>query len=145
MPVHQCLWQARTKTAPRNAPYPSSELPQNDGADVGRLVTYRLCGRVGRSDRPGTSAASVTERQAEATHESPVASGSVSSDEPYVRLPDLIELTLAEAGELLEVLDVAVATARTEGERIAAREVAEMITAKLWPELGVLLNDDDEA
>jgi hypothetical protein len=69
----------------------------------------------------------------------------VSSDEPYVRLPDLIELTLAEAGELLEVLDVAVATARTEGERIAAREVAEMITAKLWPELGDLLNDDDEA
>lgn len=69
----------------------------------------------------------------------------MSSDEPYVRLPDLIELTLAEAGELLEVLDVAVATARTEGERIAAREVAEMITAKLWPELGVLLNDDDEA
>ncbi|MFP5580155.1 MAG: hypothetical protein ACLGIZ_18245 [Acidimicrobiia bacterium] len=69
----------------------------------------------------------------------------MSSDEPYVRLPDLIELTLAEAGELLEVLDVAVATARTEGERIAAREVAEMITAKLWPELGDLLNDDDEA
>lgn len=69
----------------------------------------------------------------------------MSSDEPYVRLPDRIELTLAEAGELLEVLDVAVATARTDGERNAAREAAEMITVKLWPELGDLLEDDDEA
>lgn len=69
----------------------------------------------------------------------------MSSDEPYVRLPDRVELTLAEAGELLEVLDVAVATARTEGERAAAREAAETMTAKLWPELGDLLNDDDEA
>lgn len=74
-----------------------------------------------------------------------VASGIVSSEEPYVRLPDRIELTLAEAGELLEVLDVAVATARTDGERTAAREAAEMITAKLWPELGDHLDDDDEA
>lgn len=69
----------------------------------------------------------------------------VSSDQPYVRLPDRVELTLAEAGELLEVLDVAVATARTDGERTAAREVAEMITAKLWPELGDLFDDGDEA
>ena len=69
----------------------------------------------------------------------------MSSDEPYVRLPDRIELTLGEAGELLEVLDVAVTTARTQGERSAAREAAEMITAKLWPELGDLFEDDDEA
>ena len=69
----------------------------------------------------------------------------MSSDEPYVRLPDRINLTLAEAGEVLEVLDVAVATARTDGERTAARKAAEMITAKLWPELGDLLEGDDEA
>ena len=69
----------------------------------------------------------------------------MSSDEPYVRLPDRVELTLAEAGELLEVLDVAVATARTDGERAATRQAAELITAKLWPELGDLLEDDDEA
>lgn len=69
----------------------------------------------------------------------------MSSDEPYVRLPDRIEMTLAEAGELLEVLDVAVATSRTDGERTAAREAAEMITVKLWPELGDLLEDDDGA
>lgn len=52
---------------------------------------------------------------------SAVASASVSSEEPYFRLPERIELTLAEAGELLEVLDVAVATARTDEERTAAR------------------------
>jgi hypothetical protein len=48
----------------------------------------------------------------------------VSSDDPYVRLPEHIELSLAEAGELLEVLDVAVVAARTETERTAARQAA---------------------
>ncbi len=67
----------------------------------------------------------------------------MSSDEPYVRLPHRIDLSLAEAGEMLEVLDVAVATARADGERSAARDAAEMITAKLWPELGDLLDDDE--
>lgn len=88
----------------------------------------------------------ITERAStKGVDSSPVASATVSSEEPYVRLPDRIELTLAETGELLEVLDVAVATARTHGERTAAREAAEMITAKLWPELGDLLEDDGEA
>lgn len=67
----------------------------------------------------------------------------MSSADPYVRLPDRVELTLAEAGHLLEVLDVALATARSDGERTAAREAAEIITAKLWPELGDLLDDDE--
>lgn len=69
----------------------------------------------------------------------------VSSGEPYVRLPDRIDLTLAEAAEVLEVLDLAVETASSDSERTAAREAAEMITAKLWPELGDLFEDDDEA
>ncbi|HAS09816.1 MAG TPA: hypothetical protein DCS55_04745 [Acidimicrobiaceae bacterium] len=69
----------------------------------------------------------------------------MSSGEPYVRLPDRIDLTLAEAGEVLEVLDLAVETAISDSERTAAREAAEMITAKLWPELGDLFEDDDEA
>jgi len=73
----------------------------------------------------------------------PVASPTVSSDDPYVRLPEHIEVTLAEAGELLEVLDVAVATARNDDERSAARDAAEMITAKLSPELGDPLDDDE--
>jgi hypothetical protein len=68
----------------------------------------------------------------------------VSSDEPYVRLPDRIALTLAEAGELFEVLDVAVATATSDEERRSARLAAEMVTRKLWPDLGDLFQDDDE-
>jgi len=64
----------------------------------------------------------------------------VSSEEPFA-LPDRIELTLAEAGELLEVLDIAVATARTGAERTAARAAGEMITTKVWPEIDDLLED----
>lgn len=62
-----------------------------------------------------------------------------------MRLPDRIEVTAAEAGQLLEVLDIAAATARTDEERIAVREAVRMITAKLWPELGDLLDGDEEA
>ena len=43
------------------------------------------------------------------------------------------------------MLDVAVATARIEDERTAAQEAVEMITAKLWPALGDLLEGDDDA
>jgi len=69
----------------------------------------------------------------------------VSAEDPYVRLPDHVELSLAEAGELLEVLDMAATMARTDAERSAVRDAAHMITAKLWPDLGDLLDGDDEA
>ena len=69
----------------------------------------------------------------------------MSRDDPFVRLPDHIELSLAEASELLEVLDIAATTARTDEERLAVRETVRMITARLWPELGDLLDGDDEA
>lgn len=69
----------------------------------------------------------------------------MSSDDPYVRLPDHVELSLAEAGELLEVLDIAASTARTDEERMAVRDAARMITVKLWPELGDLRDGGDEA
>jgi hypothetical protein len=69
----------------------------------------------------------------------------VSSDDPYVRLREHIELSLAEAGELLEVLDVAVVAARTETERTAARQAANMITEKLWPGFDDLLDGEVEA
>ena len=42
-------------------------------------------------------------------------------DDPFVRLSDHIVLTPAEAAQLLEVLDIAVATAGTEEERVAVR------------------------
>lgn len=69
----------------------------------------------------------------------------VSWDDPFVRLPDRIELTAEEAGHLLEVLDLAAATARTDEEHLAVAEAVRMITSKLWPELGDLLDGDDEA
>lgn len=67
----------------------------------------------------------------------------VSSDDPYVQLPDHIELSLAEAGAVLEVLDIAAAAGRSEDELMAVAEVARMITAKLWPEFGDLLDGDE--
>ncbi len=75
---------------------------------------------------------------------SPCTVPAVSSDDPYVRLPEHIELTLAEAGELLEVLDIAAVVARTDDERAAVSDAAHMITTKLWSELGDLLDGDDE-
>lgn len=69
----------------------------------------------------------------------------VSSDDLYVQLPDHVELSLSEGGELLEVLDIAATAARTDAERSAFRGAAHMVTVKLWPELGDLLDGDDEA
>ena len=69
----------------------------------------------------------------------------MSRDDPFVRLPDHIELTPAEAGQLLEVLDVAAANVRTDDESSAVRDAVRMITENLWPELGELLDGDDEA
>lgn len=69
----------------------------------------------------------------------------MSSEDPYVRLPDHIELSLAEAGQLLEVFDIAATAARTDVERAAVDDAAHMITIKLWPELGDLLDGDEEA
>jgi hypothetical protein len=63
--------------------------------------------------------------------------------DPLVELPDHIELSLQEVTAVLEVLDQAEATARTEAERLAAREAIQLITAKLWPDLGDLLDSDE--
>lgn len=57
-----------------------------------------------------------------------VRSQAVSSGDPYVQLPDHIELSLGEAGELLEVLDIAATVARTDAERAAVNDASHMIT-----------------
>jgi hypothetical protein len=77
-------------------------------------------------------------------HRLPCTVPAVSSDDPYVRLPDHIELSLADAGQLLEVLDLAAAAAETDAELVAVSDASHMITTKLWPELGDLLDGDDE-
>lgn len=69
----------------------------------------------------------------------------MSADDPYVRLPDHIQLSLVEATAVLEVMDLAVEASRTPEERGWAQEAVRMVTAKLWPELGDLLDGDDEA
>ena len=65
-------------------------------------------------------------------------------DEPLFQLPDHIRLDLAEAGDVLGALDEAVELAEpgTEVHREMLR-VTRLITRKLWPELGDLLDDDD--
>lgn len=93
----------------------------------------------------GTRKAAVPHLLARRVLLGPVRFRVVSSEHPYVRLPDHIELSLAEAGELLEVLDIAATAARNDAERAAVRDASRMITVKLWPELGDLLDGDDEA
>lgn len=61
-----------------------------------------------------------------------------------VELPDHIQLTLDEVTAVLEVLDMAEATAPSDDERSAARGAIRVITSKLWPDLGDLLAPDEE-
>lgn len=68
----------------------------------------------------------------------------VPGDVPFVELPDRIEFSLDEVSSVLEVLDIAEAAARTDDERAAAREAIRIVTSKLWPELGDLLDRDDD-
>ena len=61
---------------------------------------------------------------------------------PFARLPDEIVLSLAEASDVLFALDVANAHA-TGDEAAGVRQAIRLVTRKLWPELGHLLEDDD--
>ena len=64
---------------------------------------------------------------------------------PFANLPDEITLTRDELAVVLFALDV-VDDAATGLEEDAAkvRRAIRLLTAKLWPELGDLLNDDEE-
>ena len=64
--------------------------------------------------------------------------------DPLVELPDHIQLTLDEVTAVLEVLDMAEATAPSDDERSAARDAIRLITSKLWPDLGDLLAPREE-
>jgi hypothetical protein len=63
---------------------------------------------------------------------------------PFTQLPDHISLSLDEVAIVLAVLDSAQLTAETKTERENARRAIRIITTKLWPELGRLLEDDEE-
>ncbi len=63
---------------------------------------------------------------------------------PLVRLPPLLTFTLEEVADILYAVDVAVdRSAPTSPDHRAARRVQRLITARLWPDLGILLGDDE--
>jgi hypothetical protein len=67
----------------------------------------------------------------------------VDSDPPLVELPDEVTFDLGEIADVLFVVDLAVdRTAPDSREHQEARHAQRLITTKLWPELGELLNDD---
>ena len=64
--------------------------------------------------------------------------------DPVVRLPPTITLTLAEAGDVLAALDAVLEHMPPESpERRTVKRANLVVVAKLWPELGALLEDDD--
>lgn len=59
----------------------------------------------------------------------------------FARLPERIELDLDEVRRVLAALDVG-ATHTTGRDRETITEVVNLVTAKLWPELGDLLDEE---
>jgi hypothetical protein len=65
--------------------------------------------------------------------------------EPFARLPDCVELELSEVAVVLGALDEAaeLAAPGTEAHR-SIRVATKLLTGKVWPELGDLLDRDEE-
>lgn len=66
-------------------------------------------------------------------------------DEPLAELPDEIVLSRDEAALVLFGLDVLDDAAVDPPEAAKVTRAIHLLTAKLWPDLGDLLEDDDEA
>jgi hypothetical protein len=68
----------------------------------------------------------------------------MSGQEPFARLPSRITLDLSEVAVVLGALDRAADLADAEGvDSRAILKATRLLTAKLWPEFGDLLDDDD--
>jgi hypothetical protein len=68
----------------------------------------------------------------------------VSDHEPFARLPDSINLDLSEVAVLLGALDRAAELAEPDTpDYRAIRRATRLITGKVWPDLGDLLDDED--
>ena len=65
-------------------------------------------------------------------------------DIPFAQLPDQVTLTRDEISVVLFALDVTESTELGEPDRAAVRRAIRLITRKLWPELGDLLDDEGE-
>jgi hypothetical protein len=67
------------------------------------------------------------------------------AEPPIAELPDEVTFTLDQAATLLFVADIAVErTAEGSADHAMARRAQRLITSRLWPDLGELLDDEDE-
>lgn len=64
-------------------------------------------------------------------------------DEPLARLPDEIVLTRGEAAVVLFGLDVVGQADVSADEAVKVTRAVNLLSAKLWPDLGDLLDDDE--
>ena len=67
----------------------------------------------------------------------------MSDDRPLVRLPDEVVLSRDEVAIVLAALDVSEGLTGRSDEPLI-RGAIRLLTAKLWPELGDLLGDDEQ-
>jgi hypothetical protein len=67
------------------------------------------------------------------------------AEPPIAELPYEVTFTLDQAATLLFVADIAVErTAEGSADHAVARRAQRLITSQLWPDLGELLDDEDE-
>jgi hypothetical protein len=64
------------------------------------------------------------------------------ADERFARLPDQVTLKRDDVAMLLFALDIVEQHAAGEAEAAKVRQAVVLLTRKLWPELGDLLDDD---
>lgn len=68
----------------------------------------------------------------------------MSGEPPFAHLPDEITLTRDELAVVLFALDVVEDAEVDSADAAMVRRAIRLLTAKLWPELGDLLDDDEE-
>jgi hypothetical protein len=67
----------------------------------------------------------------------------VSENEPITNLPEHITFNLDEVARILFAIDLAVELTRPgNDEQASARTAQRLVTARLWPDLDDLLDDD---
>lgn len=67
------------------------------------------------------------------------------ADHPIADLPDEITLTRDEAATVLFALDLGDTAVSSREEAKKVGQAVRLLTRKLWPELGDLLDGDEEA
>lgn len=69
----------------------------------------------------------------------------MASGSPLAELPDEVTFSLDEVADILFVVDLAVASVTPGSDDYpAARRVQRLITARLWPDLGAMLEDEQD-